>query len=263
MNSSPRAVATTLVQPQERIDSLSDNFIIMQPDGHGYRYSTDDMLVAWFALLLLKNRNVNRFIDLGSGLGSVPMILLACLPQLQGVGVEVLAEKVSLFKRSLKANRLETRFAISHGDLRNFSPSEPYNSVPLISTSPPYFSKDAGVVPTDKMRAVSMFELHGDIGDYIAFAARHLSDDGLFVTVYPTNFLHKIKLHTTNYHLNIIAETTIIPSEKKESAISLIALSRSTAHNLFSAVPKTLTIRSKTGKYTEEYLQARKVCHFL
>lgn len=262
MNSSPRAIATTLLKPHERIDSLSDDYIIMQPDGHGYRYSTDDMLVAWFALILLRNKPVERFIDLGSGLGSVPMILLACLPHLHGVGVEVLEEKVSLCNRSLRANGLDKRFTLSCGDLRDFSPPISFEKTDLISTSPPYFPEDAGIVPTDKMRAVSMFELHGDIGDYINFASRHLSDNGLFVTVYPTPSSDKIKYHADLQNLEIIDEVPIYPAENKESVITLTALARRGTKKLFSQTPDSLTIRNSEGKQTEEYLHARKVCHF-
>lgn len=262
MNSSPRAIATTLLQPHERIDSLSDDFIIMQPDGHGYRYSTDDMLVAWFALILLRDRPVDRFIDLGSGLGSVPMILLACLPHLHGVGVEVLEEKVSLCNRSLQANGLDKRFNLSCGDLRDFSPPISFEKTDLISTSPPYFPEDAGIIPKDKMRAVSMFELHGDIGDYIRFASHHLSDTGLFVTVYPTLSSDKIKHHADLHNLEIVDEVVIYPAENKESVITLTALGRRGTKKLFLQAPDSLTIRNSEGKQTEEYLHARAVCHF-
>ena len=262
MNSSPRAIATTLLQPHERIDSLSDDFIIMQPDGHGYRYSTDDMLVAWFALILLRNRPVDRFIDLGSGLGSVPMILLACMPHLHGVGVEVLEEKVSLCNRSLQANGFEKRFNLTCGDLRDFTPPKPFEKTGLISTSPPYFPEDTGIIPEDRMRAVSMFELHGNIGDYIHFASEHLSDDGLFVTVYPTQFSDKIAHHAQEHNLIIIDEVIIYPAENKQSVITLTALGKRGTKAVFSETPDSLTIRNSAGKYTEEYLHGRKACHF-
>ncbi|MCK5809091.1 hypothetical protein KAH37_08920 [bacterium] len=262
MTSSPRAIATTLLQSKERIDSLSDDFIIMQPDGYGYRYSTDDMLVAWFALLLLRNRPPDHFIDLGSGLGSVPMILLACMPSLRGVGVEVLSEKVSLCRRSLQANGLQARFDISQGDLRTFQPPQLFEMVPLISTSPPYFPEDAGILPDDRMRAVSMFELHGNIGDYISFAAKHLSDDGLFVTVYPTQSFDKIERYATHNNLEIVRTVIIYPSSSKESVIMLTALGHLGSKELFASTPESLTIREGGGRYTKEYLEARRVSHF-
>lgn len=262
MNNSPREVAQRLLEADERIDTLSNDFIIMQPDGHGYRYSTDDMLVAWFALRLLRNNPVDRFIDLGSGLGSVPMILLACMPQLCGVGVEILEEKVSLCNRSLISNRMDKRFALSHGDLRDFIPPESFEKVPFISSSPPYFPEDGGVVPDDRMRAVSMFELHGNIGDYIRFAAEHLGENGLFVTVYPTQFIDKIEMYAQQYHIEFVGKTAVFLSEKKKSVITLVALGRAAAREFVADIPDSLIVRNSAGEYTQEYIEARKVCGF-
>ncbi len=81
--------------PGARIDTLSGNYIIYQPE-KGQRYSTDDMLVAWLAVKSAKRLlpSPNRFLDLGSGLCSVPMIFLWAFPETEGCGIEISREPV-------------------------------------------------------------------------------------------------------------------------------------------------------------------------
>ena len=100
-------------------DTLSGDFIIYQPE-KGQRYTTDDFLVAWFSVKKIQEslRTANCFLDLGSGLCSVPMIILWAFPALTGVGVEINRDRLSLGMKSLAANGLTQRFHLIHGDIR-------------------------------------------------------------------------------------------------------------------------------------------------
>ena len=88
------------VPENAQVDRLSGDFIIYQPRD-GQRYTTDDLLVAWFAVREMRSRAEPpaSFLDLGSGLCSVPMILLWAFPALTGSGPRLgfLFELISLF----------------------------------------------------------------------------------------------------------------------------------------------------------------------
>jgi tRNA1(Val) A37 N6-methylase TrmN6 len=88
-----------------RIDTLSGNFKICQPDV-GQRYSTDDMLTAWMAVICSDINPPGRFLDLGSGLCSVPMIVLWKFSQISGVGIELRENRRELGLKSLEMNGL-------------------------------------------------------------------------------------------------------------------------------------------------------------
>ena len=102
-----------------RTDKLSGDHIIYQPR-QGQRYTTDDMLAAWLAVSALRERSrcPSFFLDLGSGLCSVPMILLWAFPELRGAGIEISPERCRLGHASLVRNGLAERFHLIRGDLR-------------------------------------------------------------------------------------------------------------------------------------------------
>src|SRR3954466_570043 len=66
----PRASSTT-TSADETLDAISGHFRIFQLR-KGHRFSTDDVLTAWYGTSWAPS--AGRILDLGSGIGSVAMI---------------------------------------------------------------------------------------------------------------------------------------------------------------------------------------------
>jgi tRNA1Val (adenine37-N6)-methyltransferase len=147
----------------------------------GHRHSIDDALTAWYALQ--KRPNAIRYLDLGTGVGTVGMIVLWGLPE-QAVMTCIEAHDTSftLLLANLECNQLLARTTAIHDDLREFAVNEKFH---LITGSPPYFPRHAGALPKDTQKACARFELRGHVGDYARTARQHLQDDGLFVYCFP------------------------------------------------------------------------------
>ncbi len=169
-----------------RVDKLCGDYVICQPQ-EGQRYTTDDMLVAWLAVREVKARSVVpvSFLDLGSGLCSVPMIILWSFPHSSGFGVEISPERCRLGVLSLAKNGLTERFQLMPGDLRGLSLAERFS---LVTSSPPYYQESEGPVSPNADKAGVRFELNGSIEDYCRTAAGHLEQGGIFATVYPFQY---------------------------------------------------------------------------
>src|SRR5436309_15419441 len=119
-------------KPGETLDYVSGNFRIFQyEDGH--RFSTDDVLTAWYGTQWAPR--VGRAADLGSGIGSVALVVAWRLPGAALVTVEAQAISVRLARKSVRYNGLESRFEAREGDLREFAEG-PFD---LVTGSPPYF----------------------------------------------------------------------------------------------------------------------------
>src|SRR6185437_4739247 len=119
----------------ETLDALCGDFRIFQlRDGH--RFSTDDLLAAWYGTLAAPT--VERALDLGSGIGSVGMIAAWRLPGARFVTVEAQEQSVALARKSARYNRIEDRYEIRQGDFRDamLKPNEKFD---LVLGSPPYF----------------------------------------------------------------------------------------------------------------------------
>ena len=61
-----------LLNYNETLDAVSGHFRLYQL-AHGHRFSTDDVLVAWYATE--NSPQANRILDLGSGIGSVALMV--------------------------------------------------------------------------------------------------------------------------------------------------------------------------------------------
>src|SRR5258705_12740404 len=67
----PGAHAAPEVAPDETLDAISGHFRIFQ-FRNGHRFSTDDLLLAWYGTAWAPS--ASRVLDLGSGIGSVRTI---------------------------------------------------------------------------------------------------------------------------------------------------------------------------------------------
>lgn len=171
-------------QPEagESLDAISGHFRLFQlVDGH--RFSTDDVLTAWYGSTWCATaRNV---LDLGSGIGSVAMIAAWRLPGAHFVTVEAQARSVRLARKSAQWNGLTQRCEIRRGDFRVAGVLGPDERFDLVLASPPYFPAGSGIHGDHPQKIECRFEMLGDIGDYCAAAARHLAPGGIFACVFP------------------------------------------------------------------------------
>ena len=170
------------VEAGETLDSISGYFRLFQLE-HGHRFSTDDVLVAWYGTSWCPN--ARTVLDLGSGLGSVGMIAAWRLSGARFVTVEAQEESVRLSKKSAQWNGLENRYEIRHADFRDDGALGENERFDLILGSPPYFPPGSGSEGDHPQKVAGRFEMRGNIADYCQTAAKHLEPGGFFACVFP------------------------------------------------------------------------------
>ena len=240
-----------------RIDTLSGNFIIFQPE-NGQRYTTDDMLVAWLSVRTLKKflPHSTCFLDLGSGLCSVPMILLWALPDLKGTGIELRGQRLCLGAKSCAANGLTPRFGLIRGDIRQVRLKKKF---PAATSSPPYYEKHEGPISSNSDKASVRFELQGTIEDYFNAAAAHLEAGGFFTTVYPYHYMTRVFRAAKKNDFHLERRIDVIPRQTKPALLSLFAFRKGIQG---SSSTETLTVRNEDQSFTEAYREVRKELGF-
>ena len=171
----PGAFASPEVAPDETLDAISGHFRLFQlRDGH--RFSTDDVLTAWYGTTWVPS--ATRVLDLGSGVGSVGMIAAWRLPGARFVTIEAQEHSVKLARKSAAYNGLEDRYEIRLADLRSpytFGADEQFD---LVLGSPPYFPPGSGIESEHPQRAASRFEMRGDVCDYARVGGERLAPGG-------------------------------------------------------------------------------------
>ena len=168
--------------PNETLDFISGHFRIFQlRDGH--RFSTDDVLAAWYGTTWCPS--AGRILDLGSGIGSLALIAAWRLPGAHLVTVEAQEVSVALARKSVAFNGLADRVDVRRADFRDPAALGADERFDLVMASPPYFPMGSGIEGDHPQKVACRFELRGDIADYCAIAARHLAPGGVFACVFP------------------------------------------------------------------------------
>lgn len=231
------------------IDGLSSSVRIFQRK-KGHRYSTDDLLTAWYALE--KSPPFTRYLDLGTGIGGVGLLVVSESPGATLTCIEAQAISYRLLQENVRANRLEARVETLHGDLRELSAARRFQ---LITGSPPYFDVSAGVVPADSQKAHARFELRGHVGDYASAAARHLEPDGMFVFCFPWAQKARAVRLVEAEGFSITSERDVVPRASLPPLFSVFACRLGT--DLPCVVEPPFVVRNEAGRHTDEMHQLR------
>jgi tRNA1(Val) A37 N6-methylase TrmN6 len=166
----------------ETLDAISGYFRLFQL-ARGHRFSTDDVLTAWYGTSWCPT--ARTVLDLGSGIGTVGMIAAWRLPGARFVTVEAQPESVRLARKSAAWNGIIDRYEIREGDFRRSEVLPAHEQYDLVLGSPPYFPRGSGVEGDHPQKVACRFELRGDIADYCSVASEHLQPGGIFACVFP------------------------------------------------------------------------------
>ena len=142
------------------LDSISGQFKLFQLK-KGHRFSTDDVLVAWYGTT--NAPAAARVLDLGSGIGAVGMVAAWRLTGARFVTVEAQDISVALARKSAAFNGLTDRYEVRLGDFRDGSVLREDEVFDLVLGSPPYFPLDGGMHGDHPQKIACRFEVRGDI----------------------------------------------------------------------------------------------------
>ena len=249
----PRA-STQTTSADETLDAISGHFRIFQLR-KGHRFSTDDVLTAWYGTSWAPS--AARILDLGSGIGSVGMIAAWRLPGSQVVAIEAQDESVRLASKSIAWNGLEERYDLRHADFRSGEALRGGEVFDLVLGSPPYFPVGTGIEAEHPQKLACRFELRGDISDYARVAALHLSLGGLFACVFPEEQRQRVERAAADAGLTVVRRRPVVFREGEPPLIGLFAMLRTTdlpeGMRSRTWVEPPLVIRAADGSVHPEY----------
>jgi tRNA1(Val) A37 N6-methylase TrmN6 len=219
----PGAFSPPIVPADETLDAISGHFRIFQlRDGH--RFSTDDVLTAWYGTSWAPT--ASRVLDLGSGIGSVGMIAAWRLPGATFVTIEAQEESVRLACKSATYNGLESRYEIRRADFRDADALAASEIFDLVLGSPPYFRPGAGVEGDHPQKVACRFELRGDISDYTRVAVAHLAAGGVFACVFPEDQRARLDVAARAAEAAIVRRRPVVFREGEPPLVGLFLMMR-------------------------------------
>jgi tRNA1(Val) A37 N6-methylase TrmN6 len=198
--------------------------IFQRRDGH--RYSTDDLLCAWFGAqaCAVRGVEVGRGLDLGSGIGSIAMMIAWKHPAARVVAVEAQAISADLLARSLRYNGAADRVELRRGDLRDESIVPERGAFDLVTASPPYFDEADGVVSTLPQRGPCRFEQRGGVEGYAVAGARALAPGGVMAVVHTWAARDRVVAAAHAAGLDVVVARPVVLREGRDPHLGLYEL---------------------------------------
>ena len=141
------------VNQDESIDDFMDGRVRLIQSRSGYRFSIDAILLSDFVTI----KKGDLVVDLGTGCGIIPLILLRSKPVGFALGIEIQAELVDQAARNIFLNGVEDSMAVLQGDVRH--PPFPPGSADVVVCNPPYRSTCRRYVPRSALSGHEAFAL--------------------------------------------------------------------------------------------------------
>ena len=166
----------------ETFDTLFGGKVKVIQEKNGYRFSIDAFLLAGFVWL----RRGDRVIDLGTGVGIIPLILGTRGEDAeQIVGVEIQKQLAELAKRNVLINGLEDLITIYHGDFKGLNDAFAPSSFDVLVTNPPYYRVSSGRINPCSQKAIARHEITCTINDVLQASCYLLKEGGRMFIIFP------------------------------------------------------------------------------
>ena len=163
----------------ERFDTVNEQIRLIQKK-QGLTFGTDTFLLAAF----VKSAPKTHAVDLGSGTGILPLLLLAKGKVKCATAVEVQPAFADLIARNAALNGFSDKISPLCADVRDIRPENIGGEVGLVLSNPPYMKCTSGKRNESDEKYIARHEVCGNIADFCACAARLLKHGGKFVCVW-------------------------------------------------------------------------------
>ena len=191
---SSRSLEITL-RPGECIDCFMSGRLKLIQSKDGYRFSIDAILLSEFVTI----RPGDVVVDLGTGCGIIPLILLLTRPVGYTFGVEIQLELAYQAARNALLNGFGDKMGVILGDIRSTPIAE--KSVDVVVCNPPYRQVKSGRINPDPRRAIARHEIMARIEHILHAASIVLRKKGRLALICPSVRLADILVLMRHFNL--------------------------------------------------------------
>ncbi|MBP3684157.1 MAG: methyltransferase [Oscillospiraceae bacterium] len=227
------------------MEQLPNGYTLAPAEG-AFPLSTDSMVLSHFAKLP-KNA---RVLDLGSGCGTLGLLLCSKNEYCQVTGIELSEQAHAAASENIRRNKLDTRMESICADLRSVSEKFSPGSFSCCISNPPYFSGG----PASQSHPTARREDHCTPDDLFRSAAWALKYGGDFFLVHKPERLAELIAKAAVHKLE--AKRLLLLRHKENGPITLIFLQfRKGAHPSLKIEEKALfsSNNEPTSYYKEIY----------
>ena len=175
-----------------KFEPLGNGFGLWVSENH--IFGTDAILLSNFA----KAKPSDKMVDLGTGCGIIPFLMLRDGNLQTAVGVDISDEATDLAQKTKDELNLE-KFTVINSDLKDLKGKVPFGCHTLVTCNPPYKADGAGLQNPNERHKVARHEVECSLEDIIKVSAKLLQTSGrLCVCHRPERLCELLKLMSDN-----------------------------------------------------------------
>lgn len=230
-----------------KTDTLKNGYKILQ-DSERFQFGIDAVLLADYASKSLKEKE--SVIDLGTGTGIIPLLMVNKCKTTSFTGLEVQKESADMAARSVAMNELEGQIQIVHGDLKEAGSLFPRHSFNVVTCNPPYMIDAHGRNNEQDALTIARHEVLCTLEDIVTAADYLLASHGSFFMIHRPFRLPEIFSSLEKHKMEMKRMRLIYPFADKEPNMVLIEARKNAKRRLTIEPP--LIVRNDDGEYTVE-----------
>lgn len=165
----------------ETRDALFGGRLEIRQRKEGYRFSIDALLLAHFA----DPDPRERIVDLGTGCGVIPLILVFRGKAEHVIGVEIQPSLAELARRNVSRSRFSAQIEIREKDFRTLA--EEVGAFDCVLCNPPYRRVGSGRINPQEEKALARHEINATLEEVLRTARGLLKNKGRFCAIYPAS----------------------------------------------------------------------------
>ncbi len=186
---------------------------------NGYRFSIDAVLLSRFTT----TKAGDILVDMGTGCGIIPLLLLLTRPVQYALGLELQAPLADQAVRNAALNGFSEKMGVVLGDIRQPPLSRGFADV--VVCNPPYRKRDSGRINPDPQRAIARHEIMICLADILAAARMILKPKGRLAVIYPAFRLADVLWKMRKHQMEPKRVQMVYPGLSAEAKLVLVEAS--------------------------------------
>ena len=233
-----------------------DESVTLSPIGNGidiyvsphHTFGTDAVLLAHFAAA--KSRD--SMVDLGTGCGIIPFLMLRDGKLDSATGVDISPEAIALASRTAYEQNFKN-FTPVLSDLNDLKGKVQFGCHNLVTCNPPYKAPNAGIRNPDSVLSVARHEVACTLEDIISVGARLLQTGGRLCMCHRPERLSELMSLMSRYKVEPKRLRLVCKREGCEPWLVLVEGKRSAKVGL--RIEPTLYVEDKQGNFSKEMIE--------
>jgi len=212
----------------------------------GYRFSID-------AVILSHNVNPrpnDKIIDLGTGSGIIPIMMVYRNPKIDVCGIEIQRDLADLALYNIKQNRMDDKITILCDDMKSVKIDRSTFSPDWVVCNPPYSKANSGRINPNRQKAIARHEIKINLSDVINTAKSMLQLAGKFMIIYPAKRM--VDLITKMRLAGIEPKFIRMIHSRKDTEAKLILVKGKKGGRFGVKIGAPLNVYKSDGSYTDE-----------